>query len=52
MENTILVVEDDPDLQEVLSLNLQNAGYRVTRASTIRQAESMFHGHFTMAVYV
>ena len=29
MDNTILVVEDDPQLQEVLSLNLQNAGYRV-----------------------
>src|SRR5258708_13693871 len=43
MENTILVVEDDPELQEVLSLNLQNAGYRVMRASTIRQAESMIN---------
>ncbi|HXN16422.1 MAG TPA: phosphate regulon transcriptional regulator PhoB [Usitatibacter sp.] len=41
MENTILVVEDDRDLQEVLALNLQNAGYRVLRASTIRQAEAM-----------
>ena len=41
MENTILVVEDDPELQEVLTLNLQNAGYRVLRASTIRQAEAL-----------
>ena len=41
MDNTILVVEDDPDLQEVLTLNLQNAGYRVLRASTIRQAEAL-----------
>lgn len=41
MDNTILVVEDDPELQEVLALNLQNAGYRVVRASSIRQAESI-----------
>jgi two-component system phosphate regulon response regulator PhoB len=41
MDNTILVVEDDPDLQEVLTLNLQNAGYRVLRASNIRQAEAL-----------
>jgi two-component system, OmpR family, phosphate regulon response regulator PhoB len=41
MDNTILVVEDDPELQEILTLNLQNAGYRVMRASTIRQAESL-----------
>ena len=43
MENTILVVEDDPELQEVLSLNLQSAGYRVMRASNIRQAEAMMN---------
>ena len=41
MENTILIVEDDPELQEVLSLNLQNAGYKVLRAGTIRQAEAL-----------
>jgi two-component system phosphate regulon response regulator PhoB len=40
MENTILVVEDDPELQEVLALNLQNAGYNVLRASSTRQAEA------------
>jgi DNA-binding response OmpR family regulator len=38
MDNTILVVEDDPQLQEVLALNLQNAGYRVFKAGTVRQA--------------
>ena len=41
MDNTILVVEDDPDLQEVLTLNLQNAGYRVLRAGSVRQAEAL-----------
>src|SRR5688572_11301243 len=41
MDNTILVVEDDADLQETLALNLQNAGYKVFRASTVRQAEAL-----------
>jgi two-component system, OmpR family, phosphate regulon response regulator PhoB len=41
MDNTILVVEDDSDLQEVLALNLQNAGYKVFRAGTVRQAEAL-----------
>jgi two-component system, OmpR family, phosphate regulon response regulator PhoB len=41
MDNTILVVEDDPDLQETLALNLQNAGYKVFRASSVRQADAL-----------
>jgi two-component system phosphate regulon response regulator PhoB len=41
MDNTILVVEDNPELQEVLAMNLQNAGYKVSRASSIRQAEAI-----------
>jgi two-component system phosphate regulon response regulator PhoB len=41
MDNTILVVEDEPDLQETLALNLQNAGYKVQRAGTVRQAEAV-----------
>ena len=43
MDNTILVVEDDPELQEVLALNLQNAGYRVLRAGTTKQAEALMN---------
>ena len=41
MDSTILTVEDDPGLQEILTLNLQNAGYRVLRANSIRQAEAL-----------
>ncbi len=41
MDNTILIVEDDAELQEILKLNLQNAGYRVLCASSIRQAEAL-----------
>ena len=43
MDNTILVVEDDPELQEVLALNLQNAGYRVLRAGNTKQAEALIN---------
>ena len=41
MDTTILVVEDEPDLQEALALNLLNAGYKVFRAATVRQAEAL-----------
>ena len=50
MDNTILVVEDDPELQEVLALNLQNAGYKVLRASSIRQAESIINASLPQMV--
>ena len=50
MENTILVVEDDPQLQEVLTLTLQNAGYRVLRAGTIRQAEALVNSNLPQMV--
>jgi two-component system phosphate regulon response regulator PhoB len=50
MDNTILVVEDDPELQEVLTLNLQNAGYRVLRASNVRQAESLLNANLPQMV--
>ena len=43
MDNTILIVEDDPQLQEVLALNLQNAGYRVLKAGSVRQAEQLLN---------
>ena len=50
MDNTILVVEDDPELQEVLTLNLQSAGYRVLRASNIRQAEALLNANLPQMV--
>ena len=50
MDNTILVVEDDPELQEVLTLNLQNAGYRVLRASNVRQAEALLNANLPQMV--
>jgi two-component system phosphate regulon response regulator PhoB len=50
MDNTILVVEDDPELQEVLTLNLQSAGYRVLRAGNVRQAESVLNANLPQMV--
>src|SRR6185436_10020529 len=37
---TILVVEDEPQIQELLAINLQHAGHRVVRASSAEEAES------------
>lgn len=34
----VLVVEDDPDMQEVMVLTLEGAGYGVTRASNGQEA--------------
>ena len=50
MDNTILVVEDDPELQEVLALNLQNAGYKVVRASSVRQAEAALNANLPQMI--
>src|SRR5947207_14297963 len=41
MDNTTRVVEDELDLQEALALNLINAGYKVFRASSVRQADAL-----------
>jgi two-component system phosphate regulon response regulator PhoB len=37
---TILVVEDEPQVQELLAVNLEHAGHRVLRAGTAREAET------------
>jgi two-component system phosphate regulon response regulator PhoB len=36
---TILVVEDEPHVQELLAVNLEHAGHRVLRAGSAEQAE-------------
>ena len=40
MSATILVVEDEPQVQELLAVNLQHAGHRVLRASSAEEAEA------------
>lgn len=39
---TILIIEDDSDILEVLSLYVQNAGYRVLKATTIQEGWQVF----------
>ena len=42
MEFRVLVVEDEPDIQELLRLNLSMAGYRVSLAATVDEARKAF----------
>ena len=44
-EATILIVEDDADILEVLSLYVQNAGHRTVKAKTIDEAKIQFTAH-------
>ncbi|MFA5663121.1 phosphate regulon transcriptional regulator PhoB [Castellaniella sp.] len=44
MTATILVIEDEPAIQALLSLNLQRAGYQVHCAASLRQAQASI-GH-------
>ena len=39
--NTIIIVEDDADIREILSFNVENAGYSVIGASSAEAAESV-----------
>ena len=38
MDATILIVEDEPAIQELVACNLELAGYRVDRAESAEQA--------------
>ena len=38
MSATILVVEDEPSIQELIAASLQHAGHRVMRADTAEDA--------------
>ena len=40
MSATILVVEDEPQVQELLAVNLEHAGHRVLRAASAEEAET------------
>jgi len=41
---TILVVEDEPQVQELLAVNLEHAGHRVLRAASAEEAENAIRG--------
>ncbi len=40
MSATILVVEDEPSIQELVAVNLEHAGHRVVRAASAEDAEA------------
>ena len=40
MSATVLVVEDEPQIQELIAVNLEHSGHRVRRAATAEEAES------------
>ena len=40
MSATILVVEDEPNVQELVTVNLEHAGHRVLRAASAEEAEA------------
>ena len=42
MENTILLVDDEPDIREVLNLSLSDLGYRVFEAENGDTALRLF----------
>lgn len=42
---TILIIEDDEDILEVLSLYVQNAGYNIVKARTISEGKQQFEAH-------
>jgi two-component system phosphate regulon response regulator PhoB len=41
MKSTILVVEDEPAIQELVAVNLEHAGHEVWRASSAEEADTM-----------
>ncbi|HLS85704.1 MAG TPA: phosphate regulon transcriptional regulator PhoB [Burkholderiales bacterium] len=41
MTATILVVEDEPQVQELVAVNLEHAGHRVLRAASAEEAEAV-----------
>lgn len=40
----ILVVEDEPAIQELIAVNLEHAGHRVQRAASVAEAEAIIRG--------
>ncbi|MBI3043032.1 MAG: phosphate regulon transcriptional regulator PhoB [Betaproteobacteria bacterium] len=44
MDGTVLIVEDEPDIQKLIAVNLQHAGYRALRAASVPEAEALMRG--------
>ena len=46
MSTSILVVEDEPAIQELISVNLRHAGYQVACARSAEEAETILNAVF------
>jgi len=44
MSGTVLVVEDEPAIQELIAVNLEHAGHKVLRAADVPEAEALVRG--------
>jgi two-component system phosphate regulon response regulator PhoB len=44
MSVTVLVVEDEPQIQELIAVNLEHGGHKVLRASSAEEAEARIRG--------
>jgi len=44
MPATVLLVEDEPDIQELIAVNLEHAGYQVSRARSAEEAVAFARG--------
>jgi two-component system phosphate regulon response regulator PhoB len=44
MSATVLVVEDEPQIQELVAVNLEHSGHKVLRASSAEEAEAQMRG--------
>ena len=40
MTATVLVVEDEPQIQELVAVNLEHSGHKVLRAASAEEAEA------------
>lgn len=43
MKTTILVIEDEPTIQELIDINLRLAGYEVEQAMNVKEAKHLIH---------
>ncbi len=50
MSASVLVVEDEPQIQELVAVNLEHSGYRVVRAASAEQADAAIRDELPDAV--
>ena len=51
MSASVLVVEDEPQIQELVAVNLEHFGHRVRRASSAEEAEAAIRAALMFPVW-